>query len=645
MLKPILALPASQFCVRGRVVRSSKKQRIDPSVGPQLLLEWDECEQLLHEQHVTASIMDAAKPDQIPWLVPPVSAGLDTNDRLINFKGGSPAVLMTTDLRTPQVPSHHQHAANCTSCGALEDCKSIVRHSSALPISSLRDGVSPCLPTTRSLLAAVAKYMTSSKAAKCRHSPDERSNCCLCHISEDDSERTAIHTLEELKAFVHKDVAEMLRPICREIATLKADLEKKTSHEQLRVQSFPRGKQQQPAPLQMISGDLSIPDDGNFMSPGSSSVLTNDSHFASAQQQQHSQRYHPSIEDREADHSRRKLPMLVEEFPVNPTGGAEPRWYTEKLKEKSGEIEALQATVYDLVGYQQKISAEFEKVKRHLCDQAAQGRSLSSPSSFPDGRPTLYLDEFESSFKAAMAAIDHFTTHFVAYSEARFHVPANKIWKPNFRNAYLAKESHWTYALKAFFCEKLFVGFENESFMTDAASLNLDPVKLRKESYAYFKRAANSVESSSSSSTSLYADGHFRIYCEQKFGSIVPDAILLQPGDCDEHAMSERLFPTLAEVNLSKSFTAAALKVWTLHKLSFSFEPTASIFRARRGVVLDSSYMESVVRLEDDERFVPKVGFMIAPGFRLRNSTLKSQIYLASKPVASQVGIHRPLQV
>lgn len=238
----------------------------------------------------------------------------------MNSKGQSPSGMMTTVLWSQDVPSQQQHATDCTSSGAGNGartysknfCRSIVPHSSALPISGFLDAAPPVLTKTKSLLAAVSKYLNSTKAVKRRHSRDEISKCCLCHNSEDDSDRTAVHTLEELKAVVHNDLAEMLRPIRKDISTLQTDVANKCE------KHLPPGVQ--PVPLQMVSGNVRVPNGGMFLSQGSrTSVLASDSYFPSAKKQ-HSQRYHPSTEYAQADHLRRNLPMLVEEFPVNPTG-------------------------------------------------------------------------------------------------------------------------------------------------------------------------------------------------------------------------------------------------------------------------------------------------------------------------------------
>ncbi|CAM6119748.1 unnamed protein product [Calypogeia fissa] len=148
--------------------------------------------------------------------------------------------------------------------------------------------------------------------------------------------------------------------------------------------------------------------------------------------------------------------------------------------------------------------------------------------------------------------------------------------------------------------------FENESFNTMFGVSRFPHPNKRKEMfYAYYEQNKQST----SDCESLTQDPQFKEFCEMKLYSflwkLVPHCNLTK-------RVQVTHLQRLGGPELVSAFNTAATKVWLLHKLAFSFELPATIFRVEEGADLDSAYMAwNIVTVEDNERFVSKVGFII----------------------------------
>ncbi|CAM6119718.1 unnamed protein product [Calypogeia fissa] len=220
--------------------------------------------------------------------------------------------------------------------------------------------------------------------------------------------------------------------------------------------------------------------------------------------------------------------------------------------------------------------------------------------------------------RAAVAAVQN--ELFDCCDEKRYELPDCP------SGLFFARASHSSHYIKSRVNRILFDGFENESFNTMlGASKFLDPNKRKEMFYNYYLREKDLLKSEDDVN-----DTQFEEFYEMKVRSFQSSIL---PRDCAEEKFEAT--SSLIEFggsDLVATFKSAAKTVWLLHKLAFSFEPPATIFKVADGADLDPKYMEStIMKLDDDERLVPKVGFMIDPGLRLHGEVIRPcDVYLAA---------------
>ncbi|KAK7276112.1 hypothetical protein RIF29_17245 [Crotalaria pallida] len=85
-------------------------------------------------------------------------------------------------------------------------------------------------------------------------------------------------------------------------------------------------------------------------------------------------------------------------------------------------------------------------------------------------------------------------------------------------------------------------------------------------------------------------------------------------------------------------FAKMARLVWVLLGSAVSIDPEATLFTVNRGSMFSSLHMESVEEekesaiLSDEKRATYKVQFMIMPGFKFGQTTVKSRVYVSEHP-------------
>ncbi|CAM6122873.1 unnamed protein product [Calypogeia fissa] len=219
--------------------------------------------------------------------------------------------------------------------------------------------------------------------------------------------------------------------------------------------------------------------------------------------------------------------------------------------------------------------------------------------------------------RAAVAAVQN--ELFDCCDEKRYELPD----RPS--EIFFARASHSSHYIKSRVNRILFDGFENESFNTMlGASKFLDPNKRKEMFHNYYLREKDLLKSEDDIN-----DTQFEEFYEMKVRSFQSSIL---PRDCAEKFEATSSLIEFGGSDLVATFKSAAKTVWLLHKLAFSFEPPASIFKVADGADLDPNYMEStIMKLDDDERLVPKVGFMIDPGLRLHGEVIRPcDVYLAT---------------
>ncbi|RZC79392.1 hypothetical protein C5167_003582 [Papaver somniferum] len=189
---------------------------------------------------------------------------------------------------------------------------------------------------------------------------------------------------------------------------------------------------------------------------------------------------------------------------------------------------------------------------------------------------------------------------------------------------------HAKYALESYISQKMFHGFDHETFYIDGSlSSLLNPDQFRKDCFTQFQDM-KSMEPTEL--LGILPTCTFGKFCTKKFLSIV------------HPKMEESLFGNLEHHELVSAgnhprsqfygdFLKLAKSVWLLHLLAFSLDPPPCHFQASKGAEFRKEYMESVVRFSSRRMPVGlTVGFPVSPGFKLGNgSVIKARVYLVSR--------------
>lgn len=185
------------------------------------------------------------------------------------------------------------------------------------------------------------------------------------------------------------------------------------------------------------------------------------------------------------------------------------------------------------------------------------------------------------------------------------------------------KRAHKKYAFESHICQKMFSGFQEESFAVDAGNLTISSEGFFHQFLAV--RAMDPLDVLSQSPDSVFGK-----FCRSKY------LVVVHP------KMESSFFGNLDQRNyvlsgghprtpFYQAFLKLAKSVWVLHRLAYSFEPKVQVFQVKGGSEFSEVYMESVVKNiivgENEEK--PKVGLMVMPGFMVGGSVIQAQVYLS----------------
>jgi len=203
--------------------------------------------------------------------------------------------------------------------------------------------------------------------------------------------------------------------------------------------------------------------------------------------------------------------------------------------------------------------------------------------------------------------------------------------------------------LEAITCKLLFHGFEHECFdLQDSSSGFLDVEQQRMDNFRQYKHlnSMDNTEQLVHAGDSLFAD-FCRIKLEDLSDTIPEIASMVK--EITELALDRPASPVDSSTELSAklgaTFVQLAVCVWQVHKLAFSFNPVARIFRVSQSEKFVEKYMESVIFQEsesDDDDHLPssdisRVDFMVVPGFLINRSVVRSRVFVVTKALASSV--------
>ncbi|WJX49345.1 hypothetical protein P8452_35793 [Trifolium repens] len=299
--------------------------------------------------------------------------------------------------------------------------------------------------------------------------------------------------------------------------------------------------------------------------------------------------------------------------------------YEVMVKKFQSEIQNKDSEIHQLEKQIEEASQKRAKLEKNL-----KLRGLSTKES-EDGNGffpiDLTPDLFTSSVEAAAKAIHDFSKPLINMMKAAgwdLDAAANSI-EPN---VVYAKRAHKKYAFESYICQRMFGGFEQESF-----SVKSDNIIVNKESFFHQFLALREIDPLDMLGQN--PDSIFGKFCQSKYLVVVHqkmEASFFGNLDQRNHVMGGGHPRT----PFYQAFLKLAKSIWLLHKLAYSFEPNVKVFQVKGGSEFSDVYMESVVKNlimnENDEK--PKVGLMVMPGFWIGGSVIQSKVYLSGMKVA-----------
>ncbi|KAK7284281.1 hypothetical protein RJT34_19025 [Clitoria ternatea] len=197
-----------------------------------------------------------------------------------------------------------------------------------------------------------------------------------------------------------------------------------------------------------------------------------------------------------------------------------------------------------------------------------------------------------------------------------------------------AKKGHNQYALLSYVCLGMFQGFDLANFGVEVLSNghacdDEGGLDLEKKS-GCLKQLLEHVSSNPMDLLGIHPGCEFSRFCEHKYERLIHPSM--------ESSIFVDLEEKQAVLNSWRSlsmfyeaFVGMASSIWTLHKLSYAFDPAVEIFQVERGVEFSMIYMEDVTkRLTWPNKGRAKVGFTVVPGFRIGRIVIQSQVYISN---------------
>ncbi|XP_042017853.1 protein GRAVITROPIC IN THE LIGHT 1-like [Salvia splendens] len=292
--------------------------------------------------------------------------------------------------------------------------------------------------------------------------------------------------------------------------------------------------------------------------------------------------------------------------------------FQSEIQNKDSEIVQLEKQIQD------------SSMKRVKLEKSLKLRGLSMKESEGSGGETgqfsldlLSPDLFRSAVEAASRAIHDFSKPLINMMKAAgwdLEAAARSI-EPNI---VYAKRAHKKYAFESYICQRMFIGFQDESFCMEHENQAEAKENLCQEYLSL--REMDPLEAVGQNPDSLFGK-----FCQRKYLAVVHQKMEASFfGNLDQqHYIMSGGHPRMA---FYQAFLKLAKAIWLLHRLVHSFEPPVKIFQVKRDSEFSEVYMENVVKDFVDAK--PKVGLMVMPGFWIGGSIIQSQVYLTGIKVA-----------
>ncbi|KAJ1701759.1 hypothetical protein LUZ63_001538 [Rhynchospora breviuscula] len=297
-----------------------------------------------------------------------------------------------------------------------------------------------------------------------------------------------------------------------------------------------------------------------------------------------------------------------------------------QIHTRDGEINQLQSQIEEAKSRKAKLEKKLKQRGLHSKD----GENEEDEDNFfsVELTPNLFTNTVEATYKS----IHDFSKPLINMMKAAgwdLDAAADAIVGPG---VVYAKRAHKKYAFESYICQRMFVGFQEESFSvksghgTENGNGN---VSVSNEGFFHQFLAVRAMDPLDVLSQN--PDSIFGKFCRARYLTVV------------HQKMEGAFFGNMDQRNYVMSgghprtpfyqaFLRMAKSVWLLHRLAHSFEPKVRIFQVRQGTDFSEVYMESVVKDivisgEGGER--PKVGLMVMPGFMIGTSVVQSKVYLS----------------
>ncbi|XP_048431470.1 protein GRAVITROPIC IN THE LIGHT 1-like [Pyrus x bretschneideri] len=303
------------------------------------------------------------------------------------------------------------------------------------------------------------------------------------------------------------------------------------------------------------------------------------------------------------------------------TYGVMVKKFQSEIQNKDSEILQLQQHIEEAKQKQAKLEKNLKL--RGMSTKESEGSTDENGFLPADLTPDLFISVVEAAYKA----IHDFSKPLINMMKAAgwdLDAAANSI-EPG---VIYAKRPHKKYAFESHICQRMFSGFQQESF-----SLQVDNLTVTKE--GFFHQYVTLRDMDPLDMLGQNPDSIFGRFCRSKY------LVVVHP------KMETSFFGNLDQRNyvmggghprtpFYQAFLKLAKSIWLLHRLAHSYDSRAEIFQVKRGSEFSEVYMDSVVKNlimdENDEK--PKVGLMVMPGFWIGGSVIQSRVYLSGMKVA-----------
>ncbi|XP_077235478.1 protein GRAVITROPIC IN THE LIGHT 1-like [Tasmannia lanceolata] len=290
--------------------------------------------------------------------------------------------------------------------------------------------------------------------------------------------------------------------------------------------------------------------------------------------------------------------------------------FQSQIQIKDSEILELQQQIQE--SNQKRVKLERKLKQRGLLAKDSEDSEEENVLFSMDLTPSLFSAVVESTYKS----IHDFSKPLINLMKAAgwdLDAAANSI-QPS---VLYAKRPHKKYAFESHICQRMFSGFDEESFSVKAENLTVSRESFFHQFLAL--RAMDPLDILSQNPDSIFGK-----FCRSKYLLVVhPKMEVSFFGNLDQrnYVMSGGHPRT----PFYQAFLKLAKSIWLLHRLAFSFEPKVTVFQVRNGSEFSEVFMESVVKnvIVGDGDDKPKVGFMVMPGFRIGGSVLQCLVYLS----------------